>query len=65
MSNQKSPIEIIGNRYELLRIIGQGAMGVVYEARDRLVGQHVALKRVTVQSGDLQFTQRPQEDTTQ
>jgi eukaryotic-like serine/threonine-protein kinase len=34
----------LGQRYELLRILGQGGMGCVYAAVDRDTGAHVAVK---------------------
>jgi len=34
----------LGNRYELLRLLGAGAMGAVYEARDTVLGRAVAAK---------------------
>lgn len=39
-------MERIANRYELQQRIGEGGMGKVYRALDRLSGQAVALKRV-------------------
>jgi tetratricopeptide (TPR) repeat protein/predicted Ser/Thr protein kinase len=37
--------EVVGS-YEILRLLGQGAFGVVYEARHRQTGEYVALKRL-------------------
>lgn len=39
-------MEIHGRRYLLLNLLGQGGMGQVFRAADRLTGQVVALKRV-------------------
>ena len=46
MSNQKL------GRYELIRAIGHGAMGVVYEARDPNLDRRVAIKTIRVESQD-------------
>src|SRR5258708_2139876 len=40
--------ETSGNRYHLLDQIGEGGMGAVYRAVDRLSGQSVALKQVSL-----------------
>lgn len=38
---------LVANRYQLLEIIGQGGMGVVYRALDHLTQRTIALKRVS------------------
>ncbi|HUS64194.1 MAG TPA: protein kinase, partial [Kofleriaceae bacterium] len=38
------PGAILGGRYEVVGTLGQGAMGVVYDAVHRAIGRHVALK---------------------
>ena len=36
--------QLINNKYRLMRLIGDGGMGSVYEAKHELLGTHVALK---------------------
>ena len=46
---------IINNRYHVIETIGKGAMGVVSKVQDRLNGEVIALKRVTVDKAKLDF----------
>jgi serine/threonine-protein kinase len=39
-----SPGSMIGNRYEVTSVLGEGGMGVVYKAQDRELGEPVAIK---------------------
>src|SRR5574338_1618753 len=45
-----APPRTIG-RYEVLGVIGKGAMGVVYKARDPLLDRTVAVKTIVSPSG--------------
>ncbi len=54
----------IGNRYRLLALLGEGSMGAVYRALDRLTGDQVALKHVVVSSSQLCFASRTDQDPT-
>lgn len=42
-------IEKLG-RYDIIRVLGKGAMGVVYEGRDPNLDRVVAIKTIRVQS---------------
>ena len=46
MTNDASPVEVAGipDRFKVLRQVGEGGMGVVYEAIDKHRGDRVALK---------------------
>src|SRR5262245_46475585 len=56
MSQEKRPASIppaasdagmtLANRYEIIRELGRGGMGVVYLCRDMVTGERVALKRL-------------------
>ncbi|MGB8475966.1 MAG: protein kinase [Candidatus Acidiferrum sp.] len=41
---QLSPGTSIGSRYEIVRLLGQGGMGAVYQAHDRELDRQVAIK---------------------
>lgn len=58
MSDSDDSAVTVGNRYRIISQIGQGGMGTVYRALDRLTGQTVALKRVTTPGDQLQFKSR-------
>ncbi|NJL54472.1 serine/threonine protein kinase [bacterium] len=49
---------LIQRRYQLLDKLGQGGMGVVYRAYDRLEKHHIALKRIQVSPGALNFASK-------
>lgn len=49
---------IIDQRYMLMDKLGEGGMGVVYRALDRLTGQSIALKSVKTSAEDLMFNSK-------
>jgi serine/threonine-protein kinase len=42
-----SPGTVVGDRFEVVRLRGEGGMGAVYEAEDRVIGRRVAVKLLT------------------
>ncbi|NDJ53217.1 MAG: tetratricopeptide repeat protein, partial [Chloroflexi bacterium] len=54
----------INNRYRLLEQIGEGGMGAVFKAHDRLEKQDVALKQVQLSPYELAFASKPGTDDT-
>jgi predicted ATPase/tRNA A-37 threonylcarbamoyl transferase component Bud32 len=51
-------MDFINNHYQLEKTIGQGGMGTVYRAYDRLTGQYLALKRVTAPQNTFELASR-------
>ncbi len=52
MEHQHQPEEIIAQRYRILGILGQGGIGITYEAEDLKSSQRVALKAVSLRRMD-------------
>jgi len=54
------PGELFANRYQVVRVIGRGGMGMVYKARDRELAEDVAIKtlRSTAMSDDPTVVER-------
>ncbi len=49
---------MIADRYEVMRVIGRGGMGVVLLARDTRLQRHVAIKRLVFKSQNMKIVQR-------
>ncbi|MCB9434911.1 MAG: serine/threonine protein kinase [Ardenticatenaceae bacterium] len=54
---------MINGRYHLHEKLGQGGMGIVHRATDRLTGEAVALKQVFLPVEQLMFSSRPASQT--
>ncbi|MBX3191903.1 MAG: serine/threonine protein kinase [Labilithrix sp.] len=57
-----TPPSVIGGRYRVIREIGRGAAGVVYEAEHQTTGERVALKVMSAGAGDLDLLERLRRD---
>ncbi len=59
LSGRLVPPTLLGNRYEVLELIGKGGMGFVYKVRDRELDKVIALKLIrSEQAGDPATVQR-------
>lgn len=58
MSENNSLPQFIDSRYRLVRHIGSGGMGTIYQVTDLMTGTDVALKRVTTDGSQLLFASR-------
>lgn len=59
ISQMKLLLSLHNWRYQIGAKLGAGGMGYVYQAYDRLMQQHIALKQLTVDPADLVFAARP------
>ncbi|MEM7113992.1 MAG: tetratricopeptide repeat protein [Chloroflexota bacterium] len=57
------PEQALNGRYHLHEKLGQGGMGIVHRATDRLTGDTVALKQVFLPMQEIMFASRPLEST--
>jgi serine/threonine protein kinase len=48
-----TPLELeqIGDRYEVVELLGRGGMACVYRVKDRVTGNELALKQLLVERG--------------
>src|SRR4051794_19908555 len=51
-SRSLKPEQILAGRYRVVRLLGHGGMGEVYEAEDTVLGMSVALKTIRGESNE-------------
>jgi serine/threonine protein kinase/tetratricopeptide (TPR) repeat protein len=54
--------QVLGDRFELVRELGRGAHGVVFEARDRVAEETVAIKILSAEAGESDLVKRIQRE---